>query len=95
MPEIEDVARTGAGAAQDVVRRPLGTLPRAEQEGGLEIALNRPLLPDGRPGVVEPDAPVDADGGPPAFAISASSCVVAPVPKWIVGTPAASSTRAE
>ena len=32
--------------------------------GGLEIALDRPLLADGRPGVVEPDAPVDADRAP-------------------------------
>ena len=31
----------------------------------------------------------------PVFAIAASSCGVVPVPKWIVGTPEAASTRAE
>src|SRR5438046_2787488 len=61
--EVEDVARPSAGPAQDVERRPLRPLPRAEQNGGLEIALNRPLFAKRRPGVVYPDAPVDADRG--------------------------------
>jgi hypothetical protein len=95
VPEVEDVARASTRAAQDVVRLPLDAVPRAEKKGGLEIALDGPLLPDGRPCVVEPDAPVDADGASARGAISASRCVVTPVPKWIVGTPAASSTRAE
>ena len=62
--EVEDVARARPRAAQDVVRLPLRALPRPEQHRGLEVPLHRPLLPDGRPGVVEPDAPVDADRAP-------------------------------
>ncbi len=55
--------RTAAGAAQDVERGELRPLPRAEQDGGLEIPLNRTLLPHHRPGVVERDPPVDAERG--------------------------------
>ena len=52
----------------------------------VEIALDRAVVADHLPGVVEPHAPIDADHAAPASASSGSSCGL-PVAKLITGTP--------
>src|SRR6478609_40200 len=47
--EVEDVARAAGGAAEDIAGARLDTLPRAEQQRGVEIALD-PAVSDLGPG---------------------------------------------
>src|SRR5438128_10461377 len=59
--EVEDVTRPTARPAEHVERRGLDALPRAEQDGGVEIALDAALGADLVPAAVELDPPVEAD----------------------------------
>src|SRR5438132_1666245 len=60
--EIEDVARTSARAGEDVTDLTRTLRGGREQCRGVEIALDRAILPpDARPGGVQRNAPVDAD----------------------------------
>src|SRR2546428_5599129 len=62
VPEIEDVARTSAGAGEDVTDLTRALRGGREQCRGVEIALDRAITPpDARPGGVQRNAPVDAD----------------------------------
>ena len=61
MAEVEDVARAAAGSVEDVVGGGLDALPRAEQDGRVEVPLDAALRADGEPALVERDAPVEAD----------------------------------
>src|SRR5688572_4432526 len=61
MSEVEDVTRPPAGALQDVTDLAIPFRSRREQRRGFEVALNRPLAPDSRPGGIDGNAPVDAD----------------------------------
>ena len=82
-------------AREHVERRRLDPLPGAEQDARVEVPLHRALVPTARPAVVERDAPVEADRVAAGRGHLGEQAAVVPVPKWIVGTPAAASTRAE
>src|SRR5689334_5790692 len=58
--EIEDVSRSAARAPQYIVGSRTQAIERPEQERGIEIALNASIA-DRAPGLVEWQAPVDAD----------------------------------
>jgi len=57
--EVEDVPGPAAGACQHIERSLLDALPRPQQDGGIEIALDAALVPDRLPAGVERDAPVE------------------------------------
>src|SRR5437868_2324500 len=59
--EIEDVARPAGGAAQYVVRGREQAAAWPEEADGIEVPLDRPVVPDDVPRLVERRAPVDAD----------------------------------
>src|SRR5207237_10826813 len=61
VPEIEDVARTSACAAQHFVSSGEDTLDRAKQHRGIEVALNAVVVTDLRPRFIERLAPVNAN----------------------------------
>ncbi len=93
--EVEDVTGPAAGAGEDVEGGRLDPLPRAEQDGRVEVALHR--VAPGRPAIQPPSSGTRQSrpiASPPAAAIAPSRCAV-PVPKWIVGTSTAARTRAE
>ena len=60
MPEVEDVPRPPAGERQDVACFPRDDVEGGEQDPGIEIALDAAAADPG-PGLVEREAPVDAD----------------------------------
>ena len=55
------MAGAAGGAAEDVERARLDPLPRPEQHGRVEVALDAAVVADLGPGAVELDPPVDAD----------------------------------
>src|SRR5581483_11769922 len=59
--DVEDVAGPAAGALEDVEGGRLRPLPRAEEDGGVEVPLHRAARADGEPAPVERDTPVEAD----------------------------------
>ena len=59
--EIEDVPGPAAGALEHVVGCGERAIERAEQQRGIEVALNRPIEADALPRFVERGAPVGAD----------------------------------
>ena len=59
--EIEDVAARALCALQDVSSAPLDQLLRPEEDGRIEIALERDAIAHARARGVEIDAPVDAE----------------------------------
>src|SRR5258708_33372088 len=63
--EIEDVSRAARGAPQNVVRRRQHPIGRAEQRHGIEVSLDRAVVADPVPGLVERRAPVHSDYVPP------------------------------
>ncbi len=75
-----------ARAREHVERLVLDDVPRREQRGGVEVALERARFPTrSQPSSsgVRASIPI---ASPPASAIAPSSSPV-PTPKWIVGTP--------
>src|SRR5207244_12464552 len=60
VPEVEDVTGSAACPPENVERSGFCPLPWADQHRRLEIPLDRAVLSDDAPGVVEGDAPVDA-----------------------------------
>ena len=59
MAEVEDVARPSRGFGEDRSRPSRDDRERRETHGRIEIALNAAIA-DARPGIRQPDPPVDA-----------------------------------
>lgn len=62
--EIEDVAGAAGGLVEDFPGAAADLVGVGQQHRGIEIALDRFIVADGSPGVVQPDPPIDADHGP-------------------------------
>ena len=86
--------RRPADGVQDPLRRGRDPLERAEQQRRIEIPLHAAVRADDLPPALDRDAPVEADDVAAGLRHRRQQCVV-PVPKWIVGTSTAPSTRAE
>ena len=80
------MAAAAARAASTSQRRLLDALPRAEQHGRVEVALDAAIEADRRPAAVERDAPVEPDHVAARVAQLREQMPAVPVPKWIVGT---------
>src|SRR2546427_12272572 len=66
VPEIEDVARTSAGAGEDVTDLTGALRGGREQCRGVEIALDRAIPPpEAGPGGAQRNAPAPPDTAPP------------------------------
>ena len=77
MTQIEDMTRTTAGSAQDVVDSLLDFRNRREEQRGIKVALHGHIAPYNVPAIVKRDAPVEADHvSPGAFHQRKKSCGV-------------------
>ena len=63
--QVEHVSGPAAGAGEDVASLPLHRIPGTEQDRGIQVPLDRAVVTDRRPGLVERDAVVDAEGVAP------------------------------
>ncbi len=61
MPEVEDMAWASSSLSQDPPGLTLDLLSWGEQEGGVEISLDGDAVPQPLPGLIQLDAPVQAD----------------------------------
>src|SRR5260370_19919190 len=59
--EVEDVAGARAGALQQIGDVQLELGQWREEDGGIEVALDRRAVADVHPGLVDVDSPVDAE----------------------------------
>ena len=59
--EVEDVAGAAGGLIEDVLGAAADFVAVGQEHERIEVALHRPVVADGFPGVVQPHAPVDAD----------------------------------
>src|ERR1700674_357589 len=59
MPEIEDVTRPSAGAAEHVTRAVADQLGRTEEHCRIEVALDTSIVTDSFPAVVQRNSPVE------------------------------------
>src|SRR5947207_5774794 len=59
--QIEDVPRASAGLLEDLVGGGDDAIERAQEHGGIQVALDAAIEPDALPGFVERRAPVCAD----------------------------------
>ena len=78
------------GGVQHLAGLGLDSLGGGEQDGGVEVALERLAGADTARGLVERDAPVDADDVPTTSALASPmrpSSSPVPTPKWMRGTP--------
>src|SRR5829696_5428061 len=61
VPEVEDVTGASPRALEDVERLRVDHVVRGEQRDRVEVALDRQMMPDTSPSLVEGHAPVEAN----------------------------------
>src|SRR6185312_11973725 len=61
VPKVEYMTRPPSGTRENSAGLGLDSLPRAEQEGRIEVPLHAPVLTGLRPATVERNAPVEPD----------------------------------
>ena len=91
VPEVEDVARPAGGLAEDRPSVRGDRVERADEEAGVQVALDAAVMPDDVPARIEVDPPVEADDVAAGRGLQGARMPAETTPKWIVGTPSGRS----